>query len=171
MENRKPPEANQPRSLNRLRECNIFSSVFVLVCHSVHKGIRGAPLRTCSNLFTWESCCLTFDWKTLLFGNCNGFLVLHSSDTHYRIVLPTEQSLFQYGAFTSFTFVSFPSYFIIFHWGWWRWGRDYDDTSAEEQNDERLHLVRIALRLNVITAERVGRYRCTPTGKRYVSKS
>ena len=34
-------------------------------------------------------------------------------------------------------------------------GRGNDDTSDEEQNDGRLHLVLIVLRLNVFTAERM----------------
>ena len=51
------------------------------------------------------------------------------------------------------TFVGFPFNLLIFHPN--ISGRGYDNISDEKQNDERLHLVRIALRLNVITAQRL----------------
>ena len=139
MENRTSPEANQLRSLNRLRECNtaVFSVVFfLLVCHSVHKGIR-----TCSTADVFK---LVHLGKLVLDLWLKGLLVLWLqwcySTSPLRSKLSnrrhTQQFLFQYGAFT---FVSFPSYLLIFYRGWWRWGRDYDDTSDEEQKGGRHH--------------------------------
>ena len=65
----------------------------------------------------------------------------------------------------AFTFLDLLVYLSIFHPN--VSGRGYDDTSDEEQNDGRFHLARIALRLNVFTAERQGTLPvCFSSGKR-----
>ena len=170
MENRTSPEANQLRSLNRLRECNtaVFSVVFF--CWSVILFTRGSehvPLRTCSNLFTWESECLTFDVKAFLFCDCNGVIALHPSEVNYQIVGTHNSSYFSMAHLPSSAFLP------IFSSSTGAGGGGAETTTIQATKSRRADVIimRKKFTLNVITTQSLGRYRCIPMGNRYVSKS
>ena len=159
----------------------MFSVVCVTVSLSVHTGVTKGTLRTSSNLLTWgffpppqngsilfisESGRMTFDWKVFMFGDNNG----HKASVQGQNIRPFGPKNISY-----FSMVYLPSsaFLPIFSFSTEAGGGGAEATTVQATKSKRTDVIIMRKKFtpNVITTQSLGRYRCAPTGNRYVSKS